>query len=63
MGTFWEARIGCMIAAGGVVWAVQLATSEFRGLLEMKLPHQPVEVCALGILIWLHAKWRGSLAA
>ena len=63
MKVFWEERIGCLIAAGGVIWAVHLATVQYSGLVSLSLPHEPVEVCALGILVWLHAKWRGSIVA
>ena len=56
-----EERLGSLIAAGGTVWAVYVATVDYANLWRMQImPPGPVEVCALGILIWLHAKWRRS---
>ncbi len=57
-------RIGSLVAAGGLIWAVKLATDNFTGIDSfsfVRLPAGPLEVCALGILIWLHAKWRRSI--
>ena len=56
-----EERLGSLIAAGGTVWAVYVATLDYANLWRMQImPPGPVEVCALGILAWLHAKWRRS---
>jgi hypothetical protein len=56
-----EERLGSLIAAGGTVWAVYVATVDYANLWRMQImPPGPVEVCALGILTWLHAKWRRS---
>jgi len=57
-----EERLGCLIAAGGTVWAVYVATVDYANLWRMQImPPGPVEVCALGILAWIHAKWRRSM--
>lgn len=57
-----EVRVASLIAAGGTIWAVYVATVDYTALWQMKImPPGPVEVCALGILMWLHAKWRRSL--
>ena len=57
-----EERLGSLIAAGGTVWAVYVATVSYADLWRMQImPPGPVEVCALGILCWLHAKWRRSM--
>ena len=57
-----EERLGSLISAGGVVWAVNEATKGLADLWKFSvLPPGPLEVCAIGILIWLHAKWRRSL--
>ena len=46
-------------AAGGIVWSIQEATQGLAELWQLRLlPPGPLEVCAIGILIWLHAKWR-----
>ncbi len=57
-----EERLSSLIAAGGVVWAVYVATTDLNNLLRMQImPPGPVEVCCLGILAWIHAKWRRSM--
>ena len=50
-----------LIAAAGTIWAVYVATTDYADLWRMQImPPGPVEVCTLGILAWLHAKWRRS---
>lgn len=64
MNNHWEVRLGAVIAAAGMIWTVHLATQNFTGLDSFSfthLPRGPLEVCAIGILVWLHAKWRGSV--
>ncbi len=57
-----EEHFGSLLAAGGTIWAVYVATVDMDSLWHMRImPPGPVEVCALGILTWLHAKWRRSL--
>ena len=57
-----EERLASLIAAGGVVWAVYVATTDLNNLLRLQImPPGPVEVCCLGILAWIHAKWRRSM--
>lgn len=59
-----EERVASLIAAGGVIWAVYVATVDYPSLWHLQImPPGPVEVCALGILAWLHAKWRRSANA
>jgi hypothetical protein len=56
-----EERLGSLVAAAGIIWAVYVATHDYNNLWRMQImPPGPVEVCALGILAWLHAKWRRS---
>ena len=56
-----EERLASLIAAGGMIWAVYVATADYDSLWRMQImPPGPVEVCALGIVAWLHAKWRRS---
>jgi hypothetical protein len=58
----WEERIASLIAAAGAAWAVYVATQDVNALWRVQImPPGPVEVCALGVLAWLHAKWRRSL--
>ena len=50
------------MAAAGMIWAVYEATVDYAGLWRLQIdPPGPLEVCGLGILLWLHAKWRRSL--
>jgi len=56
-----EERLGSLIAASGVIWAAYVATEDYTGLWRMQImPPGPVEICILGVLAWLHAKWRRS---
>jgi hypothetical protein len=64
MGTNAEVRIGSLIAASGLVWAAKLVSENFTGIDAFsfaRLPRGPLEVCAVGILVWLHAQWRKSI--
>ncbi len=57
-----EERLGSLIAAAGMVWGVYVATVNFSSLWHLNVMQPgPVEVCLLGIIAWLHAKWRRSL--
>jgi len=59
-----EERFGSLIAAAGAIWTVYAATQDITSLWQFQIaPPGPLEVCALGILIWLHAKWRRSAHA
>ena len=56
-----EERLGSLIAAGGTIWGTYVATVDYASLWHIQiLSPGPLEVCALGILAWLHAKWRRS---
>ena len=57
-----EERLGSLIAAAGMIWMVYVATVDYNNLWRMQiLPPGPLEVCVLGVLAWLHAKWRRSI--
>lgn len=57
-----EESIGALLAAGGTAWLVYVATVDFNHMWQMPImPPGPIEICALGILLWLHAKWRRSM--
>lgn len=59
-----EERFGSLLAAAGTIWAVYVATHDYDSLWRMQImPPGPVEVCLLGVLAWLHAKWRRSTRA
>ena len=56
-----EARIGSLVAAVGLGLAAYHATSlpnPMDGFNLLYLKTGPLETCAIGILIWLHAKYR-----
>jgi len=56
-----EERLGSLITAGGMIWGAYAATVHFTGVIGFDLvPPGPIEACALGILVWLHGKWRRS---
>lgn len=56
-----EELLASLLAAGGTMWGVYVATVDYNTLWHMRImPPGPVEVCALGILAWLHAKYRRS---
>jgi hypothetical protein len=57
-----EERIASLIATAGIVWTAQIATSQFTGYSNIFMRQGPLEICAVGILVWLHAKWRRSIA-
>ena len=57
----WEESFASLVAAGGAIWTVYVATQHYANLLRLQIaPPGPIEVCALGILAWLHAKYRRS---
>jgi hypothetical protein len=58
-----EERIASLIAAAGVIWAVRVTTTSMLPSHAIELTAGPIETCSIGILIWLHAKWRRSLKA
>ncbi len=61
LGISAEERLGSLITVGGMIWGAYTATVHFTGVFSLDLiPPGPIEVCALGILVWLHAKWRRS---
>lgn len=56
-----EERFASLVAAAGAIWTVYVATQDYAHLLTLQIaPPGPIEVCALGILGWLHAKYRRS---
>lgn len=57
-----EEKLGCLVAAAGVVWAVYHGTYQahdvLQGFTAVYLKTGPLETSGIGILLWLHAKWR-----
>lgn len=59
-----EEGLGAFIASLGAVWAVFETVVQGVNPWHFHLvPPGPPEICTLGILIWLHAKWRHAKAA
>jgi hypothetical protein len=57
-----EERLGSLVAAAGTIWTVYVATHDYTNLWRLQFsPPGPLETSALGILIWLHAKWRRAM--
>jgi hypothetical protein len=57
-----EERLGSLTAAGGIIWGMWVATQNVSTLWNFNVTQPgPLEICALGILMWLHAKWRKSI--
>ena len=56
-----EERIGSLTFWGAVAWAVQIATKDIANFMRLLLTPGPLELGAVGLLIWLHAKWRRSV--
>lgn len=56
-----EERFGSLVFWGGVIWAVQIATKDISNWMHLLLTPGPIEICGIGLLVWLHAKWRRSV--
>jgi hypothetical protein len=59
-----ESRIGALIMVVGLIWFAYSTLTQpgFLMLASMLLPpNGPVAVTGIGVLIWLHAKWRRSV--
>ena len=53
-----EEQIASLIAAAGVIWTVKAAATSVIPLYAVQITIGPMETCAIGILVWLHAKYR-----
>jgi hypothetical protein len=63
--SYWLTRLGSLMAGGGIAYATYIATKNvdlsdfmhdaFRRILQ---EHGPMEICAIGILLWMMGKWR-----
>jgi len=57
-----EERLGSVIAGAGLIWVAREASKDLLANWQFtQLPTGPLEICAIGILVWLHAKWRRSV--
>lgn len=53
-----QAQIGSIISGLGIVWCAQVWTTRPLGVRALVSAPGDVELCALGVLVWLIAKWR-----
>jgi len=54
-----EEGFGALVVIAGGVWAVYVVAVQQMSPWHFQfVPPGPAEVCALGVLIWLHSKWR-----
>lgn len=69
MNSFIFCKVGSLMAGGGVIWAVYVATQN-ASMGPDAMPSAagrvisqagPLEVCGVGVLLWLLGKWRGSV--
>ena len=57
-----EEHFASLIASGGLIYASYVGSLHFTSLESLTLPFGPLELCALGVILWLHAKWRRATA-
>jgi hypothetical protein len=51
--------MACLIVGVGLIWAAQVWASDYYWRIRaLEFAAGPTDVCALGILMWLIAKWR-----
>lgn len=66
MKPWWESKFGALICGGGMAWAAHVATLNAtdvnQSISNILAQRGPMELAALGMLMWLHAKWRKSYA-
>lgn len=58
-----ETRVGSLIAAAGMIMAAKTGTMQIPNLAHFTFPPGPLEICGIGTLMWLHAKWRKATRA
>jgi hypothetical protein len=61
MGVRIEERMASLLAAGGLIWAAKVAAATYSQMPAVTFPLGPLEVCSIGVAVWLHAKWRRSV--
>lgn len=56
-----EAQLGLLMFGGGAIWAAKVETVRLANIFQLLTTTGPVEIAAIGLLVWLHAKWRKSI--
>jgi hypothetical protein len=57
-----ETNLGSVLVLGGGFWAAFHIRQYLLNLAPLLMPTGPLELTALGLLVWLHAKWRRSVS-
>lgn len=58
-----EAFLGSIMAGAGAIWTAQVASQSNFDPSALTLNSHPIELTGIGILIWLHGKYRKSISA
>ncbi|MCU1286700.1 MAG: hypothetical protein JWO13_3050 [Acidobacteriales bacterium] len=66
MKVYWLERLGSLTAGAGIIYATYVATKGMTlddvvistSITKILSETGPMEACALGILVWVYAKWR-----
>jgi hypothetical protein len=68
MNSYWLERVGSLMAGGGIAYATYVGTKDMplnaiweTGLRQILLQKGPIEICAVGILLWIVGKWRKTV--
>ena len=69
MKIYWLERLGSLVAGGGVTYATYLGTKDipmdevWAVSSATRILHEngAMELCALGIIVWIYAKWRKTV--
>ncbi len=57
-----EEWVGALMAGAGLCWAASAIANQVEPVLRFGFwPAGPLELCAMGVLVWIHAKWRRSV--
>jgi hypothetical protein len=56
-----EAQLGLITFGGGAIWATRVETIQISNIIHLLVTPGPLELSAIGLLVWLHAKWRKSV--
>ena len=61
MGTWLERQIGILLAVIAVGWAVYFIVHAAHGFPAMVIKLGPMQLFMLGLLLWIHGKFRRSV--
>ena len=53
-----EEFLGSLISGGAAIWAAWIATANGVNPAALITDPRPMELLGVGLLVWLHAKWR-----